>query len=340
MTCIVELNQGEGTGLTSWRWQAGDDTFVDAVVALNEGKKASTCNVTLADPRLELFAILPLPTKRSRITIDVWMSGDLGKAVPPKVFSGFVQGIDVSTAAGKVTLAAADKLKGGRRRKKARIRRFSSALQFVQKIAEENDLELDVTRANLSTVEFSRIVQHGETDWQTLNRVLDSAGHKPKVRGNTLYIEELGATRAQTTITRGTWGDNLVDLDVRINERTAARALNVLDFKGNDVETDEDNEAVDRPTTINRAGLALASSDFPSFTEAQVLQAKKAQARAKRVFEGSATFGELLVDLDTDDTVVLERVGERLSGVWNIDSVSLRYTARQTVLGIYNGGAE
>lgn len=339
MTCIVEIFQGSDT----FRFEAGDEEFVDATVTLNEGKTASTASIILADPLLDIFAGVPLPTKQQRITLDVWMHAELAKAVPTKVFAGFVQGMQINVGDGANTLQvqAADKLKGGRRRKKARIRRFSSAAQFVTKIAEENDLEVDLSRADLADVEFSRVVQHGETDWVTLNRVLESCGHKPKVRGNTLYVEEIGATRSSggPPPVVATYGENLVSLDVSIAERTAARALNVNDFKGNTVETDEDAEAVDRPVALNRAGLALAASDFPSFTEAQILQAKKAQARAKRVFEGSVTIADLLVDVDTDDTVVLERVGARLSGVWNIDSVSLRYSTRQTTLGIYNGGA-
>jgi len=336
---IVEIDDGSGE---SFRFENADDVFVDVTVGLAEGKKASNASVILADPLFLLFDALPLPTKKSRTTMTVWIAPE-GVAIPTKVFAGYVQGIEPTNSLGgnQVTIEATDKAKGARRKKRARIRRFTSLDQLSIQVAHDAGLDgVDSTRANIADIEFSRAVQHGETDWALLVRLMAAAGHKVKVRGDTLYIEEVGAVRPDGQITTLTYGLNVqAGFSFDVQERTSRTTPNVFDFDGEEVFASDDDEAEDRPVRIERAGLALANADFPSFTKGVLLKAKKAQARAKKVFTGRVTAAGLFVDVDTDDQVVLERFGARLSGVWNIEGIQLSFASNTTSFTIFNGGA-
>lgn len=333
---VVEIT--EGTDVTRFESPDGDD-LVDVRVALGEGKKASTAQVTLADPLLNFVGTLPVPTKHSRILCEIWMgTGPL----PAKVFSGFVTSYDASGSgdnANQTVIEVTDKMKGARRKKKARIRRASSAEQFAKTIVEEQGLQLDLTRANLSDVEFSRVLQHGENAWTTLVRMMESAGHKAKVRGDTVFIEEVGATRTNDPVVL-TYGDNVKTFDFNLVERTGKRSPNVFDFDGEQVFEDEDVESEDRPVRIQRAGLALSTDDFPSFSKQAVLKSKQAQARAKKVFTATIVAEGLLTEFDTDDVAILQRFGDRLSGVWNIEAIQLSFADRTTTFNLFNGGRD
>lgn len=334
MTVIIQLQDPDSGAVH--RWESGDGTFIGGQVSLGQGDEASSLRFEIADPRLALSNALPLPTKSARVPVECWFGP--GPA-PPKVFAGYVSSYTPTIAPDRLDILVTDKAKGARRVKKSRNLTVSDAAGLVRFVADENDLAVDISQADLAQVQFGTVLQHGETDLQVLGRMMSATGHSVYVRGETLFVRKNDSVRDGNRTARLQYGVNVgVGLRFEIDEFTQRTTPNVFDFEG-DAANASDVEAVDRPVQLGRTGLAIQQNLEPSFTSQQVEKAMKAQGRAKEVFKAIIPATEAFPEIDVDDFALLEGFGPRLSGVWNIKSLTHDLKLNTTSFELYNGGA-
>lgn len=343
---IVKLAAGDGSGaFYQWRTddQAPDDfRLLSGRATLREGKDASSLDIEVPDPRLELANSLPLPYKTSskRIPIEAWF-GFAPRLT--KIFAGYYTGFRSSGLPGRISLTAVDKSKGTRRVQKSRNLTSATPAQLIRTLAKEAELAVDLSAApELETVQFSGVLQMGETDAEVLTRVLEGAGYAWRTRGDTIVVQPLGATQTKRVEVR--MGQNVANgFSIDVDELTRATTPNVYDIDGSVTYDDQgaglDAEALERATKLDRTGLTIATEVSPSYSKQAEERALKAQARAKEVFKASVPLTEAIPDVDVDHHAVLFGFGARFNGIWNISEVEHDLKVGRTSLEIYNGGS-
>lgn len=335
MVVILQLQSLE-EGARLYRWESGDGVLLGGQVVLGQGERASSLSVELADPALELANTLPLPIRNARVQVECWMGAG---AAPPKVFAGYLANLTATMGPGRIELLATDKAKGARRVTRARNLTASNGAALVRQIARENELDVDLSEAQLDQVTFTSVLQHGESDVELLTRVLSATGHQVFVRGGTLYVRRNDATRSGANVLRLQYGENIAGVSVEVDEFTPRTTPNLFDRDGSRAGEAGDVEAQERPVQLKRTGLAIQAGDEPSYTSQQLTRALEAQARAREAFRAQVQATEAFPLVDVDDQVVLEGVGARFSGVWNIRTITHSFAPERTQLELYNGGA-
>ncbi|MDZ7703369.1 MAG: hypothetical protein U5L04_02665 [Trueperaceae bacterium] len=321
----------------AWRWETGDGTLIEGVVSREGGDSASSLEWTLSDPLLEWAERLPLPTRNSRVAVEAWL-GDTQS--PPKVFAGYLNNHTVGGPPGRLQLTAVDKSKSLRRVARSRTLSKSSIPDLLRRLCEPHGISVDLSRADLDDLEYAQVLQHGETDSELIDRILGSVGHRGFYQNDTLYVIESGRTRDRQI--RLVYGQNVSQFNFEVDELTTSTTPNVTDFEGHTAtKIDDQVEAVDRPVELSReTGLRINFDGLPSFTDQQLEQAKKAQARAKKVFKGQIQATEGFPEATVDDEVILEGFGQRYSGVWFVDSLSHSLKTGRTSFNLENAGSQ
>lgn len=324
-------------------WTTQGAGLLRGAVTLNQGKVASNATVEISDPKLELSNSLPLPQTSSRVPVDIWFGEG---PLPPKVFAGYLSGMEGEGLSGRTTLRFVDKGRGLRRVTRGRNLTDTSAGALIRRMALDAGLLADLSRAPvLDTVTFSEALQHGESDWEVLVRISSALGCSIWIRGGTIYASGTGETDATRDPINVVYGQNVKSgFSFRVDELTRRTTPNILDQDGNSVYSSADlllmdSETVERSIRMERTGLSLTASMFPSFTDQAIEQAARAQARAKKLFFGSVKLTEALPDADVDDQALLRGFGPRWSGVWNIESITHDLVNVTTSLQLYNGGS-
>lgn len=318
-----------------------DEGILGGIVELTEGKTASAAQVTIADPQLAFANTVDVPHKNQRVPFEVWF-GEY--PAPPKVFSGWISSMSCSLRSATTTILATDKSKRARKRSKARTKTNANAAALVKTIAAENGLEVELSKAALSEITLSQAIQMGETDWEYLVRILETAGHRVKVRGNTAYVTQVGVPRSGLAAANLEYGVNIRDGNISMRERSTRTTSNIYDVAGELVaETgDEDLDEVARKVArLERVGLVVTADEFPSFTDESLQKVLKLQAKAKKrkIFEFDVDTTVPLPGVDTDDFVTVRGLGTRFSGLWFVDKVRHDLVQLTTSLTLYNGGA-
>lgn len=330
-TAIIHLGEG-----AEYRWETGDGEFLEGSIQRAGGDTASTLSFKIADPRLELANSLPLPNKNARVPVECWLGRT---ASPPKVFAGYLSQMTPSGTPGRLELMAVDKSKSLRRVARSRNLTASTPGDLLKRLCGFHGIEVDLSRANLDDLQFASVLQHGETDAEVVSRILGELGHVGHYQAGTLYVIDQSGDDYEETI-RLVYGDNIRTYSFAIDELTRATTPNLYDMDGTKAAEDEDAEAVDRPVMLDRStGLSISYGDFPSYTKQQLEKAKKAQARKKRVFEASIESTDCFPEASVKDAVVLEGFGDRLSGVWFIDTLEHDLVTGRTKFDLYNAGS-
>lgn len=320
-------------------WATGDGILLDGQVQLGKGKAASTASIDLADPRLALANSLPTPQRSERVPVDVWWGE---RPAPALVFSGYLSSIECSGLPGKLTIKAADKARGMRRSARARNLTDTSAGQLCQRLAADHEFELDVSCApNLDQYSFSELLQHGESDWEVMHRVLEATGHRSWIRGNTIFVAEVGYA-GDADLYEVTFGENVKNgFSFQVDELTRHTTPNLFDETGqlyiSDPELDQD--ATERYVRLERTGLVLPSADTPSWTSQAIERAALAQARARQLFRGRLDLTVAAPELDVTSQLLLRGFGPRFSGAWNVEGVTHHLKGGTTSCEIANGGS-
>lgn len=312
-------------------------------VTLREGKEASSLDFEVPDPRLELANALPLPYTSSskRIPVEAWFGFSPRLK---KVFAGYYTGYRVNGLPGRISFTAVDKSKGMRRVQRSRSLTSATPAQLIRTLAKDAGLTVDLTAApELETIEFSGVLQMGETDAEVLTRVLETAGYKLRTRGDTILVQPLGAAKTSTVEVR--MGQNVANgFSFDVDELTRATTPNVYDIDGAETFTSADvdgldPEAIERAVSLDRTGLTIANEVSPSYSKQAIERALKSQAKAKEVFRASMPLTEALPDADVSHHAVLYGFGARFNGVWNISEVEHDFRSGRTSLDLYNGGS-
>mgnify|MGYP001791906911 CR=1 FL=1 len=321
-----------------YEWRTGDLDLHSASVTLAEGKAASTLKLELIDPRLELANELPLPQRRSRVAVEAWFG--YGVALE-KVFTGYLSSLNAGGLPGRTSLTAVDKGKGLRRVAKSRNLTGFNADAVIRQLAQEDDLRVDLTRANLSGVSFSSVLQMGESNMDIIGKLAEECGHEVYVRGETLFVKEVGRSD-DGRVLRVPFGPEVANgFSFQVDELTRRTTPNVFDVDGGLLAQadDLDQEAAEVMTRLSNTGLVLANEGTPEFTSQAEQRSLKAQAKARRLFEGNLDLTRAYPEVDVDWQVLLENFGPRFSGAWNVSQVDHDLTRGTTSLQIYNGGS-
>ncbi|MFB6374478.1 MAG: baseplate J/gp47 family protein [Bradymonadaceae bacterium] len=254
-----------------------------------------------------------------KVPVDCWL-GPSNSPTPQKVFSGALSQLTASH--NRLEVMAVDHSVEARRTERAERYEATTPAALVQRIARRHELAVDLSQAELGDVRLSSFLQHGETDWELLHRVLASAGHRAKVRGETIYVTKVGQTRAfgQTPVIRP---EDLTSYSFEVDELTKHTTPLIEDREGNKASNyNPDTGAKARPVQLERVGTGPAFETKPSELSQQELQKLQSEARQTRTFRASLEATELYTRLDTDDLVMLQGFGDRFDGPWWIDSLT------------------
>lgn len=316
-----------GPGGDTWRWETGGGTLKAASVSLKAGDQASSAQATLVDTRLELANTLPQPAEDAAVRFEAWL-GEQDAETPPKVFGGFAS--QYTPQGGELEIMAVDESRDLRREQKSRNVAASTPLELARFVAGPRGLSVDASEADLSDIQYSQIVQHGESDWSMLNRLLGQVGHRAFVRGSELIIQKVGQTRADGVTPRLRYGDNVREYSFQLDEATSSDTPSMYDREGAQAGSGGGGPATERPVHLQRTGLRVDAKATPSFTDQQLERQLEAQARGEKILTGSITATEPYPNVDVDDGVELVGFGDRFSGIWLIESLSHTHTGYTT----------
>lgn len=344
---VAVISLGSGP---EYQWRTDDATeeafrLISGRCTLREGKDASSLDWTVPDPRLELANGLPLPYKAAnkRVLVEAWF-GYAPRLT--KIFAGYYTGFRAEGLPGRLTLNAVDKSKGMRRVQRSEHHTATSPAQLLRTLATRAGMTVDLTAApELETLQFSGVLQHGETDAEVIQRVLEGAGYEWRARGDVIRVQALGATKTSRIELRLDSGLVANGFSFDVDEFVASTTPNVYDIDGaeafvsfGDVSHLEP-EAVERAVKLDRTGLTVFSDVSPSYSKQAEERALKSQAKAKDVFKASMPLTEARPDIDVDGHAVLFGFGQRFNGVWNISEVEHDLAKGRTSLDLYNGGS-
>ena len=194
-------------------------------------------------------------------------------------------------------------------------------------------------RATLSELrDLGRVLQHGESDYGLLERLCDAAGHALVVDTDALRLVDEGrAIESGGTFELRRGANVRGPIRFTVTERTRHTTAHVSDYDGELIRaTEDDAELV--ATELARTGVSSVDVDAPSYSKQAQTWAKKSLARAKKVFEATATTG-LEESLRPKDIIGLRGYGPRFSGFWVADQVTHELGSISTTeLDLYNGG--
>lgn len=324
--------------LENFLWETGDGVFIDGDVELQKGRRGSSVNVGLADPRLELASKLPLPLRAERPVVEV--------AVGPTnqrldlVFSGHLSELTASGLPGRVQLRATGRAHKLRVQERAQIRSDLSALHLVREFAQEDGLTVDASRApELERVRWASVCMYGETGADALDRLLPATGHTWFLDGNTLVVE---ATDKPEQLLEVLYGSDVRNgFEFRIEELRRGTTPNIYSLENDQLYAEEtDDVAITRVVSLERTGLTLAAAQAPAMTSQAEEYAMQAQSRARKLFRGRLEFTTVRPELRLKHALMLRGFGPRFSGVWFVESIRHPLSGGGgTTVEIYNGGA-
>lgn len=336
---VIRIDAPDGR---SWVFESspGNKVLKSGSVSIAKNEKSRTLDFTIADPQGELANSIPAP-KKNRVEVNAWF----GSRDVRQVFSGTLSDHSFTWFPGELSLTATDKSKRLRKDRKNAVWSSQKADALVKSIADRYGMTVDLSRANLTDVELAQEVQNGETDWALLVRVLHQLGHDVRVidqevpsgtRGTplppTIQVVELGAPATDTlpVIQLGDTSGGAIS----IKQFTADTTPNILTEP---VLEDVDSNAAQ--PTLDRFGLTVQSVDVPEYNAQELHRVALAQAKAKKIKEGSLQLLEARPELDTTKQVVLAGFGDAYSGVWNIEQMShdLTNPSSPTKLDIWSG---
>lgn len=256
-----------------------------------------------------------------KVPVECWL-GPSSTETPEKLLTGYLSQLTFSGPAGTVKLMAVDASAEFRREQRARALTATNVDDLVGQVAALKGFDVDLSQAELEDIQITRHVQHGETDWQMLNRILEGVGHRLKVRGETVYVTKVGKVResARTEVLRP---PDVSSYSFEVDELTKKTTPNLTAVSGAKAsEQREGTPSKSRKVQFSRLGVPESYDGSPSEIDQEAERAKQAEARKHRLFRASLETFDLYEHLDTDDQVVLESWGRRFNGTWWIESLT------------------
>lgn len=326
MKATVEIIIGD----ESFGW--GDEWLVGGKVRRAHGKQASSAQLTFSDPYGELRDTLPLPFERE--PVEVWA----GFGAPELLFTGRVARLGWSSD-GRLDVQAVDRSVRLRRTQRARNLANMTLTRLADQIAREEGLTLDATAADADAAltRFASILQHGETDWEVLERVAGWCGHTVEVTGEQLVLRSLGAEQAAASLRLRPGDGQLVSIQFEVS-RPLPSATGKIKSRAGEVVGEDRGEAEQRAVLAAPSGLA---EDEDSFEDDKPLDLGRiARARKRRRFEAQAKLARLPQGLRLGQGLEIEGFGQRFSGVWIVDGYEVDLASLSCDLSLYNSGTE
>ncbi len=315
------------------RIETGDGFLKSGSVTLSDAKEANHATFTLSNTNLSLTERLRAPSKRDKVPVEIWMGET--RALD-KVFSGYAVGHSDSGPPPILTITAMDKTRGMRREERAKNWSSTTPEALVKELARRADLEVDLSRANLPGKSFASVIQHGETDWELLTRLLEKHGHVLYERDGIIVVEQ--GIDSSVIAADLVYGQNVVRYQFDVDDKTPQNTPNVFTLSSEQVGQSDEDDASARAVHHERIGLAVTNEDFPSFTDQAIERAAQAQLKAKKRWFASLTASQTLTQVRARSQVTVRNLGARYSGVWNVEQVVLDMVRPVTELRLYNGG--
>jgi phage protein D len=314
------------------RFAWGDGRLLGGKVHRAHGKQASSAQLTFSDPRGDLRDTLPLPFARERV--EVWA----GFGAPELLFTGQVSRLSWGSD-GRLDVQAADRSVRLRRIQRARNLTNLTLAKLAAELAREEELELDVSEADgdATLTRFASILQHGETDWEMLERVASWCGHTVEVRGEALVLRSLGGEGTSGAL-RLEHGDGvLLNIQFEVSRPLPSKTGKVKSRAGEVVGEDR-GEAEARAVLAMPSGLV--DEDMDEQDDAPLDLARVARARRRRRFEAQAQLARLPVGLRLGQGLEVVGYGARFGGVWIVDGYDVELASLSCSLSLYTSGEE
>lgn len=301
-------------------------------VTLNrKAKPAGEAQLELADPRGAFANGWPLPRKGA-LTCDISLGA---RTSAQRIFAGQIVGFRHHGPPGRLSLRVRDKSRGLRKHERTRTLADTTPLALAGRLAAEQGLTLDATRADLGSYTLAEIIQHGETDFALLARVMDQMGHDVTVAGDRLVVSAVGESVGEPVILR--YGRDVTSYGFDINETTpldtATLAARQGELMGRDEEDGvEDEEARGQITELYLTGHTIDHGRVPSWTRQDDEARARSKARGKRRRKASVSVKRVLPEISHESVVLLDGFGARFDRAWTVERVTHGLTTPHTSL--------
>lgn len=326
MKAEVEILIGEE------RFGWGDGRLVGGKVRRAHGKQASSAQLTFSDPRGVLRDALPLPFAQEAVA--VWA----GFGAPELLFTGRVARLGWASD-GRLDVQAVDRSVRLRRVQRARNLANMTLTRLADQLAREEGLVLEASGADADATltRFASILQHGETDWEVLERVAGWCGHTVEVVGEQLVLRSLGSTSSVAALRLRAGDGQLVSVQFEVS-RPLPSTTGKIKSRAGEVVGEDRGEAQARAVLAAATGLAEDEDDLEDDKPLDL--ARVARARKWRRLEAQARLARVPPGLRLGQGVEIEGFGARFSGVWIVDGYEVDLATLGCELTLYNSGAE
>jgi phage protein D len=313
----------------------GDVRLISGQVVRERGKKkSSSAAFGFADPDGELFATLPALERAEPLPVSVRVGPT--PATLTTIFNGRASSMGWSWAPGRLSLHSVDRSRASRRRRRTRTLARTSLGDLARELAEADGLTLETIAADPEALTgYGAVLQHAESDWDTLERVAAALGHDVFVDGDVLHIAPVWAAQepsAQGVVIRSD-SPELARLDVSITEPLPSTTARLLDVDGEQSGEDE-GEATERLSARRRVGLNLGAEVSPADLKELGRLAMKGRARVTKRVKASVSLEELRPDISEREVIALSGFGARVDGTWRAERVAFDLAGLNTKLAL------
>lgn len=293
------------------------------------GKQASSLQLTLSDPSGELRDTLPLPLATE--AVQVWA----GAGSPTLLFTGRVSRLGWSSD--RLEVQAVDRSVRLRRTQRSRNLANLTLTRLARQLATQEELELDVTQADdeASLTRFASLLQHGETDWELLERAADLCGHTVEVDDERLVVRSLYREAAPAAL-RLAYGDGqLTNLRWEISRPLPSKTGKIKSRAGEVVSEDVGEAQARRVLTLATG----RGEEEDGLDDDKPLDLKRvALARRARRMEASVELVTIPAGLRLGMALEVLGYGPRISGIWIVDGYEVDLATLRCTLSLYSSG--
>ena len=341
-----------GSGVYTW----GGGVLLSGQVRRASGSRASSASFTLTDPQRRLLDTVPLPFSRDRV--EVWA----GAGVRPQlIFTGAVTRLGWED--GRLEIQAADKSTRLRRGQRAKNRANTTLAAVAKELAKEEGLTLDLSQAGTEaqSTRWASVLQHGETDWELLERLAALTGHTVEVtsppdsvwqqwqdtqsvpldfedRPDVLVVRSLLREPDGRALRLSYGGGLLTGIRYDVERKLPTKTGKVTSKRGQVVGEDV-GDASARNVLTARTGVSAGADDDPALDDQPLDATRVAAARKRRTQEARFELASLPSDLRMGMALEVLGYGVRLSGIWIVDGYTVGLGDLRTAIDAYNSGA-
>jgi phage protein D len=318
-----------------------DNQVQQVAVALKKEKgRISYLTADIFDPRWKLFNALP-DIAFYDVPVRLYMPPlDAPQSPPILVFEGIATTYEPHFPDWRFTLVAHDKSFKARLNATQKIIKGKTSAQAAEALAKRYGLTAEITAdvagivARAADISLPAIATNAMSDWQQVQRMLESDGLRGYVKGSKLIVEKLPiktyrktfkpdepacsqfTVRIQHVRGPGKGGDTITPA---FENRESSKA--VRETQGV-AQREADNMTAGQARTHRRPVGGAPAGHGGSHSEASAAKWSNQVTRLRHRKDEATWSGDLTPDLFPDYKVTLDGWGPKVNGDWDVEEVS------------------